>query len=128
MKSKIYSSYQMYSDVDSFLSESGEKNSANEAPAANKAATESYSTFDLTLEESVGKTEEDGPKKKRESLSKVAQFMASEAFSEEESQADSNAWNDKFQELLDMEDCYEKFNKMRKLALDFVYCASSYGR
>jgi hypothetical protein len=36
-------------------------------------------------------------------------------------------WNHEFQALLDQSDSKEKFEKIRDLASDFVYCAKTYG-
>eukprot|EP01091_Cochliopodium_minus_P008798 TRINITY_DN2050_c0_g2_i9.p1 TRINITY_DN2050_c0_g2~~TRINITY_DN2050_c0_g2_i9.p1 ORF type:complete len:1349 (-),score=401.15 TRINITY_DN2050_c0_g2_i9:136-4182(-) len=37
-------------------------------------------------------------------------------------------WNEKFQELMSLENSYEKYDGLRNLAQDFVYCAETYGR
>ena len=60
----------------------------------------------------------------RASLTSFAAECKQNKEGERSSAATTYFWNEKFQEIMDMDDGYVKYNKLRNLAHDFTHAAS----
>ena len=94
---------------------------------ASSKTSESYLPYDTN-----SYTFEEREVEEEQILSEEAQFLSDKAISRGKLKVKISSeppqWNAMFQSCLEKEDGFDKFNELRVLTSDFIYCAESYGK